>query len=104
MSGAWLRFSSASTSPSVMSRAVRSPSVGTTAICVVSEANWSVKPVWIPLPSATSTITAATPMTIPSVVSTERSRLARSPRRAIRNASYRFTSWPPPAAAAGSRR
>ena len=87
MSGAWLRSASASTSASVMSRAVRSSSVGVTAIWVVSEANWSVKPAWMPLPRATSTITAATPMTMPSVVSTERSRLARSPRSAIRNAS-----------------
>ena len=88
MSGAWARSASASTSLSVMSRAVRlRPREGVTVICVVSEANWSLKPAWMPLPSATSRITAATPITMPSVVSTERSRLARSPRSAMRNAS-----------------
>ena len=63
-------------------------------ICVVSEENCSVNPAWMPLPSATSTITAGTPMMIPVVVSTERSRFARRARRAIRSASVRFTAAP----------
>src|SRR5919199_1394131 len=44
----------------------------------------------IPLPTATSRMTAATPMRMPSMVSSERSRLASRPRRAMRTLS-RFT-------------
>jgi hypothetical protein len=43
-----------------------------------------------PLPMATSRITAATPMMMPSMVNTDRSRFARKPRSAMRTASRRF--------------
>src|SRR4051812_43920547 len=92
MSGAWARLPSASTSESVSGCADRSSWLGVTWIWVVSERNWSVKPAWIPLPSATSTITAATPRMMPVVVSTERSRFARRARRAMRSASPTFTA------------
>jgi hypothetical protein len=44
-----------------------------------------------PLPTATSRITAATPMVMPRVVSAERSLFAVSPRTAKRRISRRFT-------------
>src|ERR1041384_7278468 len=47
-----------------------------------------------PPPMATSTTTAATPITTPSIVSSERSRLARSASRATRNDSVNLTELP----------
>src|ERR1051326_6458688 len=47
-----------------------------------------------PPPMATSTTTAATPITTPSIVSSERSLLARRASRATRNDSVNLTEFP----------
>src|SRR5439155_508899 len=48
-----------------------------------------------PLPTATSRMTAATPISMPSTVSAERSLFAVTPRSANRTVSKRFTGGPP---------
>src|SRR5919199_3390888 len=48
---------------------------------------WFCTSAEIPFPTATSRMTAATPMRMPSMVSNERSRLASRPRRAMRTLS-----------------
>ena len=49
-----------------------------------------------PVPAATRMITAATPMRMPDIVSTERSLFAATPRAANRTLSRTFTGPPPP--------
>ena len=50
-----------------------------------------------PVPTATRMMTAATPMRIPDIVSSERSLFASTPRTANRALSRMFTTSPPPA-------
>src|SRR5262249_33915454 len=64
-------------------------------IWVPSLPNDSLKPAFMPSPSPTSTITAETPITMPSVVRAERSLFARMLRSAMVNASWRFMRRPP---------
>lgn len=49
-----------------------------------------------PWPRPTVRITEAMPITIPSMVSTERSRLARTASKAVRKVSAQFIGRPPP--------
>src|SRR5262249_6328157 len=87
---------SAATSPSIKSFGGPPPGTfpveGTTLIRFASGWTFALTEVCTPLPIATSRITAATPMMIPSMVSTERNRFARNPRNAIRRASRRLIS------------
>ena len=55
---------------------------------------------WAPLPTATMAITAATPMTMPSMVSALRSRFARNARTALRMHSHVHAAGPAPCAPA----
>jgi hypothetical protein len=51
---------------------------------------------WAPAPTETMAITAATPMTMPSMVSAVRSLFTRSEASAIRTAAQTFTPRPLP--------
>src|SRR5437660_3696598 len=59
---------------------------------------WSATAFWAPVPSATMVITAATPITMPSIVRAERSLLARmapsaTPRISPKSMSARDDDW-----------
>jgi hypothetical protein len=92
-SGARSGFCSAETSASIRSLGAvppgTFPTVGTIVMRLASGSTYSLTADCTPLPMATSRITAATPMTMPSMVSAERNRLARNPRR-VRTASRRL--------------